>query len=250
MRKTIPNRLLFVSVKALFLPTGTKGCLWIPVQADILLPELQGHTCLCSFLWCQTVCVAGYISIIFMATQIQPYCPQESGLDSTKQEKQTGVFLILIRRCNPERTWCSSSNLSPETEGKALLYEPPTKQTLCSTVIKHKMELTERFWFQNAKMLFKKRKCFLGSPMVRIHLPMQGTGSLVWYDSTCCIATKPLYQSPSLHSRAPKQQLLKPMHLEPVFCDEKPQQRLIKQVGNGSVCSTLALGRSWGLCIC
>ena len=95
---------------------------------------------------------------------------------------------------------------------------------------------------------------------LRIHLPMQGTRvlSLVREDPTCCGATKPVYHnyracalepvnhnywSPSTlepvhhnywvhacnywsptHSRARMTQLLKPMLLEPVLCNEKPPQ--------------------------
>ena len=57
---------------------------------------------------------------------------------------------------------------------------------------------------------------------LRIHLAMQEV--LVWTlsqeDPTCCGATEPR----SLHDWAHVLQLLNPMHLEPVFCNEKPSQ--------------------------
>ena len=52
-----------------------------------------------------------------------------------------------------------------------------------------------------------------------ICLPMQETQaqSLVWKDPTCCGATKPECHNDWTHT----QQLLKPMHLQPVLCNKR-----------------------------
>ena len=65
---------------------------------------------------------------------------------------------------------------------------------------------------------------------IRILLPTQGTQvqSLVWEDSTCQGATKPLHHKYWAHVQQP----LKPARLEPVLCrkrshhDEKPEKRI------------------------
>ena len=78
----------------------------------------------------------------------------------------------------------------------------------------------------------------LGTSLVaqwlRICLPMQGiwVRSLVQEDPTCRGATKPMCHNywacalePSSHNYwAHAPQLLKPLHLEPVLCNEKPPQ--------------------------
>ena len=84
-------------------------------------------------------------------------------------------------------------------------------------------------------VLFKQeeRRTFLVVQWIRTHLPRQGiqVRSLVWEDSTCCRAAKPVCHSYWAHL----QQLLKPVRLEPELrkrshCSETPayhQQRVL-----------------------
>ena len=54
---------------------------------------------------------------------------------------------------------------------------------------------------------------------IRIHLPVQGTWvrSLVWGDSMCCGASKPMCLNYSAHML----QRMKPVCLEPMFCKQR-----------------------------
>ena len=67
--------------------------------------------------------------------------------------------------------------------------------------------------------IIKKSRASLVAQWLRICLPRQGTrfGALVWEDPTCRGATKPMCHS--YVARVP--QLLKPLHLEPVFCNKR-----------------------------
>ena len=58
---------------------------------------------------------------------------------------------------------------------------------------------------------------------LRNHLPMQGTWvrTLVREDPTCHRATKPMRHNYWACTRARKPQLLKPTHLEPMFCNKR-----------------------------
>ena len=113
------------------------------------------------------------------------------------------------------RTWMSLKKVVPWAPGKSR----PSRHRAFTPMWPGTEDSVETTQTTDLK---KQWGASLVAQWLRIHLPMQGTRvrALVWEDPTCRGAAKPMRHN--YWGCAP--QLLKPVRLEPVLCNEKPLQ--------------------------